>query len=69
MLCGAYTRNRNDWLELVAGLDASMKRIPARNVILDGELHGTVFDSSRAAPAPARCTTSTARSRGMAGTR
>lgn len=44
VLCGAYTRNRGDWLELVAGLDASIKRIPASTCILDGELYGTVLD-------------------------
>jgi DNA ligase-1 len=44
VLCGAYTRNRHDWLELVPGLDATIRMLPARDVILDGELHGTVLD-------------------------
>jgi DNA ligase-1 len=44
VLCGAYTRNRHDWLELVAGLDATVKMLPARSVILDGELYGTILD-------------------------
>ena len=41
VLCGAYTRNRGDWLELVPGLDQTLKRIPAHNAIIDGELFGT----------------------------
>jgi DNA ligase-1 len=51
VLCGAYTRNRRDWLELVPGLDASIRMLPARNCILDGELHGTVVDLDGARPA------------------
>jgi DNA ligase-1 len=51
VLCGAYTRNRNDWLELVPGLDATIKLLPCRNAIVDGELHGTVIDLDRARPA------------------
>ena len=43
VLCGAYTRGRRDWLELVQGLDACIKMIPARSAILDGELYGTVL--------------------------
>ncbi|MEQ1565044.1 MAG: hypothetical protein ABMA64_05355 [Myxococcota bacterium] len=50
MLCGAYTRNRRDWLELVPGLDASIRALPAQNVILDGELYGTVLDNDGARP-------------------
>ncbi|MDA1016310.1 MAG: hypothetical protein O3A00_17865 [Planctomycetota bacterium] len=44
VLCGAYTRNRGDWLEQIPGLDASIKLIPARNCIVDGELYGTLLD-------------------------
>ncbi len=44
VLCGAYTRNRGDWLELVPGLDTSIRQLPAANGILDGELYGTVLD-------------------------
>jgi DNA ligase-1 len=44
VLCGAYTRNRLDWLEMVPGLDATIKLLPAANAIVDGELYGTVFD-------------------------
>jgi DNA ligase-1 len=51
LLCAAYTRNRRDWLELVAGLDASIKQIPARTAIVDGELYGTVLDYEGARPA------------------
>lgn len=51
VLCGGYTRNRHDWLELVPGLDASIKCVPARSFVLDGELYGTVAGSD--APRPA----------------
>jgi DNA ligase-1 len=51
VLAGGYTRNRNDWLEQVAGLDATIKLLPARNVIIDGELYGTVFDLEVVRPA------------------
>lgn len=44
VLSGAYTRNRGDWLEQIPGLDASIRAIPAHNVIVDGELFGTVLD-------------------------
>ena len=50
-LVGAYTRTRGDWLELIAGLEASAKMLPCRDVILDGELHGTVFTDEGPAPA------------------
>jgi DNA ligase-1 len=51
VLCGAYTRNKNDWLELIRGLDASLRMLPCRSVILDGELVGTVADLDGARPA------------------
>lgn len=44
VLSGAYTRNRGDWLEQINGMDASIRVIPAHNVIVDGELYGTVLD-------------------------
>jgi len=44
ILCGAYTRNRGDWLEMVPGLDSTIRMVPAGNVILDGELYGTILD-------------------------
>lgn len=50
-LCGAYTRNRKDWLELVPGLDRSLTMLHASNAIIDGELHGTVLDLEGARPA------------------
>ncbi len=50
-MAGAYTRTRRDWLELVPGLDASIRALPARGVILDGELHGVVVDLEGARPA------------------
>lgn len=50
-LSAAYTRNGNDWLELVPGLDASIKTFPVRDVILDGELHGRIFDHNGIRPA------------------
>lgn len=50
-LCAAYTRNRRDWLELVPNLEQAIRMIPAQNVILDGELYGTVVDLDGARPA------------------
>jgi DNA ligase-1 len=51
VLCGAYTRNRLDWLEMVPGLDLTIKMFPAGNTIVDGELYGTVFDLDGVRPA------------------
>lgn len=51
VLCGAYTRNRHDWLELVNGLDSTIRALPCRNAIVDGELFGTVFDIEGTRPA------------------
>jgi DNA ligase-1 len=51
VLAGAYTRNRRDWLELVPGLDQTIRALPAKNVIVDGELYGTVLDHHGARPA------------------
>src|SRR6185295_1449165 len=50
-LCGAYTRNRHDWLELVRGLDLTIRTLPCHNAIVDGELFGTVIDLEGARPA------------------
>ncbi len=44
VLCGAYTRNRGDWLEQITGIEVSIRNIPASNCIVDGELFGTVLD-------------------------
>ena len=35
VLCGAYTRNRHDWMELVPGLDATIRMFPA---LSDGDV-------------------------------
>ncbi len=51
ILCGAYTRNRGDWLELVPGLDRTIRQIPGQSLILDGELFGTVLDLDGIRPA------------------
>ncbi len=51
VLCGAYTRNRGDWLELIPGLPATIPLIPARDAIVDGELFGTVVDLDGPRPA------------------
>jgi DNA ligase 1 len=50
-LTGAYTRTRGDWLELVAGLEQTIKLLPVRDCIIDGELHGTVFSEDGPEPA------------------
>jgi DNA ligase 1 len=50
-LVGAYTRTRGDWLEMVTGLEQSIKMLPCQNCIIDGELHGTVFDGDGPKPA------------------
>ncbi len=44
VLVGAYTRTRGDWLEDIAGLEATVKYLPCRDAIVDGELHGTIID-------------------------
>lgn len=51
VLCAAYTRNANDWLELVPGLDRTIRALPASTLIVDGELHGTVVDVDGIRPA------------------
>ncbi len=50
-LCGAYTRNRKDWLELIPGLDRTIAMFPATNAIVDGELVGTILDMDGPRPA------------------
>lgn len=52
VLVGAFTRRRNDWLELINGVQQLAKMLPCRSVILDGELHGTILDMS-GVPRPA----------------
>ncbi len=51
VLAAAYTRARHDWIELVRGLDLTIRALPVRSVILDGELHGTVVDLEGVRPA------------------
>ena len=51
VLCGAYTRNRGDWLELIPGLSGSIHCLPARSLIIDGELYGNVVGLDGARPA------------------
>lgn len=52
VLAGAFTRKRNDWLELIKGVEPMVKMLPCRSVILDGELHGTILDMT-GVPRPA----------------
>lgn len=51
VLLAAYTRARNDWIELVRGLDATLRAVPGHSIIIDGELHGTIFDLEGVRPA------------------
>lgn len=51
VLCGAYTRNRGDWLELIPGMDRTIRSLPAASAIVDGELYGTVLDLVGVRPA------------------
>ncbi|MFN8612779.1 MAG: hypothetical protein U0931_34900 [Vulcanimicrobiota bacterium] len=40
----AYTRRRNDWSEMVEGLEEMLRSLAPYSLILDGELHGRVLD-------------------------
>lgn len=51
MLCAAYTRGRKDWMELAIGLERTIRNLPCRDAIVDGELYGTVVDLNGARPA------------------
>ena len=51
ILCGAYTRNRNDWLEMIPGLARTIPLLPARDCIVDGELFGLIADIEGPRPA------------------
>ncbi len=51
ILCGAYTRNRNDWLEMIPGLARTIPLLPARDCIVDGELFGIIADIEGPRPA------------------
>jgi DNA ligase-1 len=50
VLCAAFTRQRNDWTELVPGIETVARALPARRVILDGELFGLVVSEGRPRP-------------------
>ncbi|MEM8962658.1 MAG: hypothetical protein AAGD38_14325 [Acidobacteriota bacterium] len=51
VLCGAYSRNRRDYLEMVPSLAQTARMLPAQSTIVDGELHGTVMDVRGPRPA------------------
>jgi DNA ligase 1 len=51
VLCGAYTRNRGDWLEIIPGMSATIPYLPAHSAIVDGELFGTIVTMDGARPA------------------
>jgi DNA ligase-1 len=44
MRLAAYTRRRNDWSELVTGLQPMLASLAPYSLIVDGELHGRVLD-------------------------
>lgn len=49
-LCAAFTRQRNDWTELVPGIEACARALFARRAIVDGELFALVVHDGRARP-------------------
>ena len=51
VLCGAYSRNRRDYLEMTRGLDQTVKMIPGRSFIIDGELYGLTMSPHGPRPA------------------
>lgn len=51
VLCGAYSRTRRDYLELIPGLETAAKMLPARTAIVDGELYGVVASPDGVRPA------------------
>jgi DNA ligase-1 len=50
VLSAAYTRQRNDWTEMIPGIETLARALPARRVILDGELYALVLQEGRARP-------------------
>jgi DNA ligase-1 len=50
VLSAAYTRQRSDWTELIPGIEATARILPARRLILDGELFGLVLEDGRFRP-------------------
>lgn len=51
VLCGAYSRSRGDYLEMIAGLDTTIRLLGARTAIVDGELYGTLATPDGVRPA------------------
>ncbi len=49
----AFTRRKHNWLDIVIGLEQSLKYIQAYSFILDGELHGSLMDIERLGQRPA----------------
>lgn len=49
----AFTRRKNDWINLVPELETSAKWLQAYSYILDGELHGTYVDLEKGGLRPA----------------
>jgi DNA ligase-1 len=47
----AFTRNRNNWLDRVPGLEESIRQLPAQSLIVDGELFGSHHDETGRRPA------------------
>ncbi|MCB1050334.1 MAG: hypothetical protein H6510_10450 [Acidobacteria bacterium] len=51
VLCGAYSRTRSDFIEQIPGLERTLHMLPSSQVILDGELYGTVLTEDGLRPA------------------
>lgn len=49
--CAAFTRRRLDWTQQIPGIEGLAWALPCREVILDGELHASVF--TEVGPRPA----------------
>jgi DNA ligase-1 len=52
VLVAAFTRQRNEWTDLVPGIEAVARSIPARRAILDGELYALRYEQGQMRPAP-----------------
>ena len=51
VLCAAFTRARNDWMEMISGMEMSIRQLPCQSVILDGELYGIMAGMEGTRPA------------------
>ncbi len=51
VLCGAYSRNRRDYLEMLPGMDSTIKLLPGQSLILDGEMYGVIATPDGPRPA------------------